>query len=136
MQRHGVDRASAQAAVDDLRQHRVFVNALYQVNIKECGEPFGPEAGPVLWLSIKRRDKEPIHDWRDLQRIKSELVGPECEAIELYPAESRVVDSANQFHLFAFVDPTTRVPLGFRCGRVLSGPDEAERAGAKQRAFS
>jgi hypothetical protein len=37
-----------------------------------------------------------VHDWRDLQRIKNQLVGPECEAVELYPAESRKVDTANQ----------------------------------------
>ena len=41
-----------------------------------------------------------IHDWRHFQLIKNELVGEEIEAIELYPAESRLHDTANQFHLF------------------------------------
>jgi hypothetical protein len=54
-----------------------------------------------------------VHDWRDLQRIKNELVGPECEAVELYPAESRLVDTANQYHLWADADPTYRFGLGF-----------------------
>lgn len=35
------------------------------------------------------------------RRIKNELLGPEYEAIELFPAESRLLDSANQYHLFA-----------------------------------
>jgi hypothetical protein len=70
-------------------------------------------------LSIKRRDKLPVHDWRDLQRIKTELLGPECEAVELYPAESRVVDTANQYHLWGMADPAFRFPIGWNEGRCL-----------------
>jgi hypothetical protein len=33
------------------------------------------------------------------------------EAVELYPAESRRVDSANQYHVWAF--PGQRLPFGF-----------------------
>ena len=56
--------------------------------------------GKCTYLSIKRKDKKAIHDWRHFQLIKNELVGEEIEAIELYPAESRLHDTANQFHLF------------------------------------
>jgi hypothetical protein len=62
-------------------------------------------------LSIKVHDKQAWHDWRDLQRIKNEICGDETEAIELYPAESRLVDTANQYHLFVFRD--WKVPVGF-----------------------
>ena len=31
--------------------------------------PFGAGAGDVMWLSIKRRDKAPVHDWRELQAV-------------------------------------------------------------------
>ena len=41
-----------------------------------------------------------LHDWRDLQRIKNELIGRDREAVELYPAEARLVDTSNQYHLF------------------------------------
>lgn len=68
---------------------------------------------PVLWLSIKRRDKEPIADWRELQRVKNELVGPEYEAVQLFPAEDRLVDTANQYHLFAVEERRYRFPFGF-----------------------
>ncbi|OIQ65916.1 hypothetical protein GALL_525200 [mine drainage metagenome] len=54
-----------------------------------------------VWeLSILRKDGQPAHDWRDLQAIKTMMVGAEYEAIELYPAESRVIDVANETHLF------------------------------------
>lgn len=103
-----------------------FVNALYQVEMKE----FPSAWGPMIWLSIVNRDRSHRHDWRELQRIKNELVGPEREAIELYPAESRLVDTNNQFHLFVFPEGVT-VPLGY-CERDVS--DRVEGA-HKQRAF-
>lgn len=59
--------------------------------------------------------------WRDLQEIKNELVGPEHEAIEIYPAESKRVDSANQYHLWVFKDPTYRIPIGFQTRLVTEG---------------
>lgn len=88
----------------------------------------------VLHLSIKRNDRKPVHDWRDLQRIKNELVGPEAEAVELYPAESRLVDAANQYHLWVLVDGGW-FPFGFDQGRLVSGPAEAASIGARQRPF-
>jgi hypothetical protein len=54
----------------------------------------------VTWLAIVRVDRQPVDDWRDKQRIKNELCGPQREAIELYPAESRLVDTNNQAHLY------------------------------------
>ena len=59
-----------------------------------------------------RRDRSATHDWRHLQRIKNELCGPEREAIELYPAESRLVDTNNQYHLFVLPEGFT-MPLGY-----------------------
>lgn len=105
------------------REERIWINSRYQVNIREVTSDNGkPSSPPVLHLSIKRRDKQPIHDWRDLQRIKNELVGPECEAVEIYPAESRLVDTSNQFHLWVFNDPAFRFPLGFNERLVLERP--------------
>lgn len=74
----------------------VFLNSRYQVIAREQQTPMGP----VTWLAIVRRDRMPIHDWRDMQRIKNELTHPEAEGVELYPAESRLVDTSNQFHIF------------------------------------
>lgn len=68
---------------------------------------------PIVQLSIRRIDRAAVRDWRDFQRIKNQLMGPDCEAIELYPAESRLVDTANQFHLWVVHDPLFRFPFGY-----------------------
>lgn len=94
----------------------IFLNDVYQVNVRERESPIGK----LIHLSIKRRDKQSIHDWRDLQAIKNELVGQEYEAVELYPAESRVVDTANQYHLWCSPDPEFRFPFGFNDGRIVT----------------
>lgn len=111
----------------------VFVNDTYQVSIRKVQPTGEPDSWPdMLHLSIKRIDKETIHDWRELQTIKNELVGPEHEAIELYPAESRRVDSANQYHLFVLMKEGLQFPIGWK-QRLVS--DEM-LAGSKQRSFA
>lgn len=86
----------------------------------------------IVHLSIKRNDRKPIHSWADLQWIKNQLVGPETEAIELYPAESRVIDAANQYHLWVIQG---RWPVGFQVEEDESReatPEEAAEWGAVQ----
>jgi hypothetical protein len=63
--------------------------------------------GKCTYLSIKRKDKKALHDWRHFQQIKNELVGKEVEGIEMYPAESRLHDTANQFHIFCLPQGTS-----------------------------
>lgn len=104
----------------------LFLNSRYQVAAYGLHHP---TYGRVVHLSFKTRDKQPHHDWRDMQRIKNEIVGPEYDAIELYPKESRCVDHANQYHLFCFLDH--EVPLGFTHRLVGEGTWEK----SKQRPF-
>ena len=105
-------------------------NSKYMVFVRKHGETMN---GPVH-LSIKRMDRNPVHDWRDLQRIKNETCGDEREAIELYPAESRLVDTANQYHLWV-LSTGERVPLGFT-ERLVSGRRDGGVSNAKQRELS
>lgn len=86
-------------------------NDKYQVVIVEA--EVGDDFPPMWHLSIKRNDRYPIFNWRDLQRIKTELIGPENEAVMLFPAESRKVDGANQYHLFCLRDAQLKFPFGF-----------------------
>jgi hypothetical protein len=109
-------------------EDEIWLNNIYQVNVRIVAQ------GAVKHLSIKRRDKVAIHDWRELQRIKNAIVGNECEAMEIYPAESRLVDTANQFHLWAFTDPEYKIPFGFDYGRVVMDEDNGQD-GSKQRPF-
>lgn len=113
----------------------VLRNNIFTVTIEGCDVP--PPMGPVAWLSIKRNDRTTIHDWRELQRIKNMVMGEECEAVEIYPAESRLHDTANQYHLWCFA-PGYQLPFGY-AGRFIAdettdgtGPDR----NAKQRPFS
>ena len=87
----------------------------------------------IVHLDIKRRDKRHIHDWRDLQRIKNELVGPENEGVEIYPAESRVVDEAHQYNLWVFKDPGKSLGLGWHGDRRVADWGEARKHNARQR---
>jgi hypothetical protein len=107
MRMHGVTEAEARGAIERIiAEESLWTNDIYQVSVRDLGEG-------RRHLSIKRIDQEPVHDWRDLQRIKNELLGVECEAVELYPAEGRRVDTANQYHLWGFADPAFRFGFGF-----------------------
>lgn len=94
---------------------RSFYNGKYQAIKREERNEEGEVV--LVCLSIRREDRKPIFDWRDVQRIKNELIGPEEEAIQLFPAESRLVDTSNQFWLWCF--PGKRFPVGFS-GRAVS----------------
>lgn len=86
-----------------------YVNSRYQVGIKRREDtPWGL----VTCLSIKDQENTARHDWREMQRIKNQLVNPESEAVEIYPAESRLVDTANQFFLWC-LEPGRFLPIGF-----------------------
>jgi len=74
------------------------------------------EMGDVVHLSICNLEREPIHNWRDLQTIKNMFVGEECFAYEVYPAETQLVDTANQYHLWCLPEGK-RLPFGFNNGR-------------------
>lgn len=86
----------------------------------------------MLHISFRRHDRGVQRDWRDTQRIKNDLVGEEQEMVEMYPAESRVVDTANQFHLWGVKG--VPLPFGFPAGLRIDA-DETPIPGAKQRAF-
>ncbi len=124
-------------AMEELRRYvdethdrsEIWKNNRYQVTIlRTLIVPNGWP--PIIHLSIKRLDRQPIHDWRDLQRIKNELFGSEHEGVEVYPAESLLVDTANQYHLWIFADADATLPFGFT-QRLVS--NETSVGGAIQR---
>ncbi len=98
----------------------VWRNSRYQVI------EYPPETvagvGRVVWLSLRAIDRSARHDWREMQRLKNEIVGPEYDAVEIYPAESKLVDNANQYHLWVFLD--SRIPFGFHHRIVSDGKFE------------
>src|ERR1700677_4906434 len=78
---------------EELTKVKIWKNDLYQVAARKLDHG-------VVHLNIRRVDGGPIlRDWRHFQQIKNDIIGEECEAIELYPAESRNVDTSNKYHL-------------------------------------
>jgi hypothetical protein len=124
----GLTEKEADAIVSNMKLETVWLSDTYQVNVRETKTPGGGH--PITWLSIKRRDKEPFHDWREMQQIKNAICGPEREGVELYPAESRLTDSANQYHLWVLPEGQ-KFPFGFDTRFVV----DSDSFGAKQRPF-
>jgi hypothetical protein len=93
-------------------------NDLYQVQVRSfyC-EEWHCE---MKHLNIRRVDGAAVFDWRHRQLIKNQLLGEECEAMEIYPAESRLNDTSNKYHLWGFTDPTIRFPFGMQYRDVIS----------------
>lgn len=106
-------------------------NELYQVQVRTfiCEEWGGVE---MKHLNIRRIDGAAVFDWRHRQLIKNQLLGEECEAVEIYPAESRLNDTSNKYHIWGFTDPTIRLPFGMQKRDVQ--PNEVKTpAGHRQR---
>jgi hypothetical protein len=100
--------------LQSMSAQQVFANDVYMVRMRN--------QSPFIQLNITRHDGGPCANWRDFQRIKNELVGPECEAVELFPAESRLVDTSNEYHLWVVPDRNYRFPLGFQHRLVMEDP--------------
>lgn len=92
-----------------------WTNNIYQCTVQYTDAESGRDG--MIVLSIKRHDRAAIRDWRHLQQIKNDVAGAEREAAELFPAESRLMDTSNQYWLH--VAPAgTRFPFGFESGAV------------------
>jgi hypothetical protein len=87
-----------------------WINGTYVCHVQEL--PATASRPGMLHLSIRRADRAAVCDWRDLQRIKNDICGPESEGAQLFPAESRLVDSSNQYHIWVFADGI-RFPFGY-----------------------
>lgn len=127
---HGQPLELVRAVFEERMQDELWKNSRYQVAIDRA-PPVGEGWPAMIHLSIKRLDRAPIYDWRDMQRIKNELVGPNHEAVQLYPSEERVVDTANQYHLWVLAEPGIGFPFGWTTGLR----SEAENGYNRQRPF-
>lgn len=134
---HKASKETINRLYEQMKRETLYKSEHYQVAIDKT-PPHGLP-GLIVWhLSIKRNDKEPILDWRDMQDIKNKLIGPEHEMVQLFPAESRLVDSANQYHFFALIkvraNPRGRPPQ-FPFGWTTSFKTDDPFVNGKQRGF-
>jgi hypothetical protein len=123
----GMDRTGALDFLDKRDAAELWASDLYVVLVDRDID------GNVERLSIRRQDRRPVRDWRDMQRIKNQIAGPEVEAVELFPPQSRLVDSANQYWLWC-LPPGATLGFGFE-DRLVSGSADAAEFHAVQRDF-
>lgn len=119
------NRKNVKKVLNEERQSRLFKNDTYTVLLREgklADDNFHVEEwrGKCAYISIRRNDREPKDNWRDFQEIKNQLGFSEREAVQIYPAESRLVDTANQYHLWVLPENVV-LPIGFVGQRVVSG---------------
>lgn len=98
------------------RGKQIFYNDLYIVRICHRDEDF-------VHLSIIPVDGSPRHDWREFQEIKNQLAGKEWEGLELFPAESRLIDHCNSYNLFCYRE---RRKIGIERGRSVKRKSQTE----------
>jgi len=109
-------------------------NDTYYGCVKDYPSGFPIGGGPWATISISSIDETSRHDWRDFQQLKNALLGDEWEAVELYPAESRLRDPSNRFYLWCVPKGVFNFGLEDERGpmRIVLDADEAE---APQRPF-
>jgi hypothetical protein len=95
-----------------------FQNNKYTVFVKQAmSDAFGQQMpdgkvvpAEIIHLLIVRNDNKGVRSWEDLQRIKDEILGPNAEAVELFPSRERLVES-KQTHLWV-LPPGMMFPIG------------------------
>ena len=102
----------------------------YQVCVRWDWLGNEPPRTTCAMLQICRADGGSVVDWRHLQEIKNLVCGPEWEAVELFPAESRLKDPSNARYLWACKDA---LPFGLPGGRMVL---DAHESIAPQRPFT
>jgi hypothetical protein len=110
----------------------IWMNDAYNVTVRRNvpDKCFGTGRG-MIQIGISNHDGTARHDWRDFQAIKNQLAGEECEAFELYPAESRLLDPSNYYTLWCFPF-LKRLKLGREVRRVF----DRDTAWSPQRAIA
>lgn len=117
---------------DGMYEYSLWGNNHYTVGLEITHSTV--EGNPdLIHISIHDHERSTRHDWRDFQFIKNELVGPEQEFMEIYPAESRLVDTANEYHLWGFRGVKITDSVGMRERLVTENPPAK---GAVQRPFA
>lgn len=83
-----------------------------------CSRLIRTKIGTVEHVTITRKFEGAIRTdgsgdftWKEKQEIKDELFGKNRAAVEVYPTEDRLIDSADVYHLWVF-DKNYKLPFG------------------------
>lgn len=100
----------------DWKVLRYFQSSFYRVSFYiqpvEENRPW-----PMGLLSYRRKDGKVIVGWREKLLIKDCIAGTESEAVEIFPHHARLLDMANQSHLWV-MPGNQMVPFGYRNPRL------------------
>lgn len=122
-----------EGVADDQQRPEIWANDIHNVTVRRwTKDPVFGTNGGMIQIGIHAHDGTARHDWREFQQIKNQLAGDECEAFELYPAESRLLDPSNYYTLWCFPG-LKRLKVGIVEGRRVLNADEAL---APQRGFT
>lgn len=75
-----------------------YVNNRYSVQVSFVSTA----VGKVTHFWIRHHAGEMPRSWMDMQRIKNELAGSDATAVEVFPPQAELVDSANMAHLWVY----------------------------------
>jgi hypothetical protein len=79
----------------------IWQNYLYVVTCRRFRSGWAfDKSSPWASLGIYCHNGAARHDWREFQKIKNDVAGPEWEAVELYPKESRLLDPSNYYMIW------------------------------------
>ena len=107
--------------IDDLMNDETWGNDRYTVTVHFLN---GDRDGFVE-ITIHNHRRTTHIPWRHLQQIKNEVLGADREAVQLFPAEDRLVDTANEYWLYAY--PVGKAPMRNR--RTKVGMDHGRNVG-------
>jgi len=93
----------------DVRE--AWSNNIYVVLIR----PFADETSTIHMAIRTASQLEP--PWRDLQRIKNEICGPEATAVQVMPPESELIDEADMYHMWVL---SSRLPFTLAYRREIA----------------
>lgn len=111
----GQPAEAAEASWAKTSKCEFFKNETYLVQIDKM--PTHQFKDAEIWLLwISRHDKDFVRDRQDLMAIKNALVGDDVEAVELFPAESRVSDATNRTALYCFMKLNETINPKFPAG--------------------
>ena len=85
---------------------RAYTNGKYAVMIRTIHTMIGK----VEHACIRNTGNTDI-PWSEKQKIKNELFGKERVAVEVFPAESELVDESGMYHLWVFAEGD-KLPFG------------------------
>lgn len=93
-------------SVDPNGDEGIFKNDLYTAVVRKYDDG-------IVHLSFHNKFNSTDIPWTHKQQIKNDICGREREAIEIFPAMSRIVDCANQYHLWVYPEGHI-IPTGFQ----------------------